>query len=106
MADRADSVRADLQQTRSRLAATHAEYACLLAACRASVAAAAAGHPDPLGYVRGVLAERGQLPARGSVPLVVLADARTALCLTGWPVPGDPERGQARFSQAGTGGTR
>ena len=76
--------RTDLTAALSRLAALHADYAGLLAACRASVAAAAAGHTDPTGYVRALLSSHGQLPARGAAPLVVLADARTALHLTGW----------------------
>ena len=44
------------------LAIVTAEYAELLAAARAAVAAERNGDADPLGYVRGVLAERGQLP--------------------------------------------
>ncbi len=62
----------------------YAEYAELLAATRAAVAAERNGDADPLGYVRGLLAERGQLPAPGAVPVQVVADARAALCLTGW----------------------
>jgi hypothetical protein len=79
--------RADLKAALSRLAATRANYACLLAACRASVAAAAAGAADPIVYVRGLLEDRGQLPAPGAVPRLVLADARSALTLTGWDAP-------------------
>ncbi len=66
------------------LAIVQAEYAELLAATRAAVAAERNGDPDPLAYVRGVLAERGQLPSPGEVPVHVVADARTALCLAGW----------------------
>lgn len=76
---------ADLEAARNRLALLRAEYAALLAAARATVAAAESGEADPAGYVRGVLAERGQLPAAGARPLHVVADARSALCLTGWP---------------------
>jgi len=76
---------ADPDTARSRLALLRAEYAGLLAAARATVAAAQAGEADPAGYVRGVLAERGQLPPAGARPLHVVADARAALCLTGWP---------------------
>jgi hypothetical protein len=72
----------ELRQALSRLAATHADYAGLLAACRASLAAESADHPDPLVYVRALLTGRGQLPEPGASPLVVLADARTALNLT------------------------
>ena len=75
---------ADGPHTAPRLALTVADYAALLAACRAAVAADAAGDSDPLGYVRDLLADRGQLPPRGASPLIVLADARTALRMTGW----------------------
>ena len=66
------------------LAIVQAEYAELLAAARAAVAAERNGDADPLGYVRGVLAERGQLPPDGAAAVHVVADARMALCLTGW----------------------
>ena len=72
-------------ETPECMALLRAEYAALLAAARATVAAAQAGEADPAGYVRGVLAERGQLPPAGARPLHVVADARAALCLTGWP---------------------
>jgi len=80
-------VLADLDATRSRLALMRAEYAALLAAARAAVAAAQAGEADPLGYVRGVLEVRGQLPAAGARPAWIVADARSAMALTGagWP---------------------
>ncbi len=66
-------------------AAVRAGYAELLAAARASVAAAARGDADPLSWVRGVLEDRGQLPAPGARPAQVVADARAAMRLTGWP---------------------
>jgi hypothetical protein len=69
--------RTSLTAAPSRLA----EYADLLAAARASVAAAARGDADPVAYVRSLLAYRGQLPPDGASPLVILADARTALHL-------------------------
>lgn len=56
----------------------------LLAAARAAVAAERNGDADPLAYVRGVLAEHGQLPPDGAAARHVVADARMALCLTGW----------------------
>ena len=65
-------------------AIVQAEYAELLAAARAAVAAERNGDTDPLAYVRGLLAERGPLPPPGAVPVQVVADARSALCLTGW----------------------
>jgi hypothetical protein len=80
-------VLADLDTARSRLALMRAEYAALLAAARAAVAAAQAGEADPLGYVRGVLEGRGQLPAAGARPAWIVADACSAMALTGagWP---------------------
>jgi anti-sigma regulatory factor (Ser/Thr protein kinase) len=68
----------------SRVALTCAGYAELIAACRAAVAANDTGSSDPLVYVRDLLAARGHLPPAGASPLVVLADARTALRMTGW----------------------
>lgn len=61
-----------------------AMYAELLAAARASVAAAARGDSDPVAWVRGVLEDRGQLPGPGARPSQVVADARSALRLAGW----------------------
>jgi len=66
-------------------AVLRAGYAELLAAARASVAAAARGDVDPVAWVRGVLRERGQLPEPGTRPVQVVADARAAVRLTGWP---------------------
>ena len=60
-----------------------AGYAELLAAARAAVAAAARGDADPVGWVRGVLADRGQLPEPGARPSQVVADARSAMQLAG-----------------------
>jgi hypothetical protein len=78
-------VLAGLAAARDRLALLRAEHAALLAAARATVAAAAAGDADPAAWVRGVLAEHGQLPEPGARPVAVVADARSAMCLTGWP---------------------
>ena len=69
----------------SPAAIVQAEYAELLAAARAAVAAERSGDTDPLAWIRGVLAERGQLPAPGAAAVQVVADARSAMCLTGWP---------------------
>lgn len=71
-------------EDRTQLALTRARYAELLAAARAAVAAERNGDADPLGWIRGLLAERGQLPAPGAAARHVVADARSALCLTGW----------------------
>lgn len=50
-----------------------AAYSELLAASRASVAAAALGHADPLVYLRECLAEHGQVPPAGARPMRLLA---------------------------------
>jgi anti-sigma regulatory factor (Ser/Thr protein kinase) len=76
---------ADLRAALSRLAQSVADHAALIAACRAAAAADARGDADPLTYVRELLRERGQLPAPGASPLLVLADARTAVRMAGWP---------------------
>lgn len=78
----------------SRLGLTVAGYCALIAACRASVAADARGDADPLAYVRHILAEHGQVPPEGTSPLAALADARSALCMAGWP-SGVPSAGTA-----------
>jgi hypothetical protein len=66
-------------------AARLAQYAELLAAARAAVAAADRGDADPAGWVRPVLEARGQLPASGTRPDKVAADAAAAMrCARGW----------------------
>jgi hypothetical protein len=74
------------REARARSAADvlRAGYAELLAAARASVAAAARGDADPVAWIRGVLEDRGQLPAPGARPVQVVADARSAMELAGW----------------------
>jgi len=72
-----------LAWVRSGPDAQRAGYAELLAAARAAVAAAARGDADPVGWVRDVLARRGQLPEPGARPGHVVADARSAMRLTG-----------------------
>lgn len=59
--------------TRDGLVLIEAEYGELLAHARAAVAADRAGETDPLGYIRDVLAERGQLPPAGARPTQLLA---------------------------------
>jgi hypothetical protein len=61
------------EAVRTRLALTRAAYAELLACARAAVAAERDHAPDPLAYVRGVLAEHGQLPPDGMRPAQLLA---------------------------------
>jgi hypothetical protein len=78
-------VLAELDRVRSQRAFACAEYAGLLQAARAAVAADRAGASDPLGWVRHLLAGRGQLPAPAAVPVQVAADAAAALALAGWP---------------------
>ncbi|MFI6513312.1 hypothetical protein ACIBCT_37400 [Streptosporangium sp. NPDC050855] len=59
--------------TRHELALLVAEYAELLAAARATVAAARLGEVDPLVHIRHALAAHGQLPPVGARPVVLLA---------------------------------
>ncbi|MET7339138.1 hypothetical protein [Nonomuraea sp. NPDC005650] len=61
--------------TRDELVMLAAAYSELLAAARASVAAAELGEADPLVYVREHLAEHGQLPPAGTRPMRLLAQA-------------------------------
>jgi hypothetical protein len=65
----------------ARLALLRAEYARLVAAARASVAAAWAGSPDPLVYVEKELIRHCGLPTQDATVPAVLADAHTALVL-------------------------
>jgi hypothetical protein len=55
---------AEIDRVRSLLALTRAQHADLLAAARATVAAARDGEADPLYYIRDELNARGQLPSR------------------------------------------
>ncbi|MGV9596087.1 ATP-binding protein [Streptosporangium sandarakinum] len=57
-----------------RLALLQATYVQLLAAARACVAAERLGEADPVGYVRELLADNGQLPPVGARPSHLLAD--------------------------------
>ncbi|MEU5869580.1 hypothetical protein ABZ815_51045 [Nonomuraea sp. NPDC047529] len=57
----------------SELVMLAAAYSELLAASRASVAAAALGEADPLVYLRECLAEHGQVPPAGARPMRLLA---------------------------------
>ncbi|MEU4834147.1 hypothetical protein [Streptosporangium sp. NPDC023615] len=59
--------------TRQELALMVAEYAELLAAARATVAAAQLGEIDPLVHLRHALSAHGQLPPAGARPVVLLA---------------------------------
>jgi hypothetical protein len=65
----------DDAEARNQLALLRAGHAELLAAARAAVAAARDGAADPLVYLRGVLAKRGQLPPAGMRPPQILAAA-------------------------------
>jgi hypothetical protein len=76
--------RAAHAQTRNRLALLRADHARLLAATRATLAADWDGEPDPVMYVRGLLQDTGQAPARGMHAPGVLAAARDNLALAGW----------------------
>jgi hypothetical protein len=66
---------------RLALALLRAEYARLVAAARASVAAARAGEANPLVYVEAELVRHCGLPPQGSKVTGVLADAGTAMVL-------------------------
>lgn len=68
---------------RQALALLRAEYAQLIAAARAAVAAALAGASDPLVYVEAELARHGGLPPQGASVPAVLADACTTMLLAG-----------------------
>ncbi|MEV4249326.1 hypothetical protein AB0J63_38665 [Streptosporangium canum] len=59
--------------SREDLVVLVAAYAELLAAARATVAAAEQGEVDPLVHVRHALAAHGQLPPAGARPVVLLA---------------------------------
>ncbi|MEV4180698.1 hypothetical protein AB0J28_04535 [Streptosporangium canum] len=59
--------------SREDLVVLVAAYAELLAAARATVAAAEQGEIDPLVHVRHALAAHGQLPPAGVRPVVLLA---------------------------------
>jgi len=55
---------AETGRLRTLLALTRAQHADLLAAARATIAAARDGEPDPLYYIHDELNARGQLPPR------------------------------------------
>ena len=67
----------------ARLALLRADYARLVTAARASVAAARTGAADPLVYVKAELARHCGLPPQETTVLAVLADAATAMALAG-----------------------
>jgi hypothetical protein len=67
----------------TRLILLRAEYARLITAARASVAAARAGSSDPLVYVEAELVRHCGLPPRDATVPAVLADARAAMALAG-----------------------
>ncbi|MFI6503709.1 hypothetical protein [Nonomuraea typhae] len=67
------SVEEQVSALKVQLSLLGAEYGELLAHARAAVAAAERGEADPVGYVRDVLAEHGQLPAAGALPARLLS---------------------------------
>jgi hypothetical protein len=73
------------REAEARLALLPAEYARLVTAARASVAAARAGGADPLVYVEAELARHCGLPPQDATVLAVLADVGTAMVLAGPP---------------------
>ncbi|GAA5086484.1 hypothetical protein HNP84_003520 [Thermocatellispora tengchongensis] len=70
----------DLEHARMREATLRAYYLRLLTAARATVAAEAAGAPEPLTFLKDELAKRGQMP-EGKQVNQILSDARTAEAL-------------------------
>jgi hypothetical protein len=70
-------------QTRNRLDLLRGDYAELLCAARAAMAADRDGEADPMAYIRGVLEARHQDPAPGMHPPELLAASRKALALIG-----------------------
>ncbi|WP_433259078.1 hypothetical protein ACQPYK_42280 [Streptosporangium sp. CA-135522] len=77
----ARSLLSDLEDTRMREATLRTYYLRLLTAARATVAAEAAGYPQPLTFLTDELAKRGQLPAGEDEVNQILADAHTAAAL-------------------------
>lgn len=71
----------DLEHATMREATLRSYYLRLLTAARATVAAEAAGAPEPLTFLKDELAKRGQLPKEGEEVNRILADARTATAL-------------------------
>jgi hypothetical protein len=71
----------DLEHARLREAVLRTHYLRLLTAARATVAAQAAGAPDPMAFLTHELAEHGQLPLDGEAVQRILSDARTATAL-------------------------
>ncbi len=65
----------ELETVRIREGTLRGAYTRLLAAARASVAAATRGEPSPLLYVAHELDRHGQLPPTGAEPARLLADA-------------------------------
>jgi hypothetical protein len=65
----------ELESARMREGTLRGAYTGLLAAARASVAAATRGEPVPLAYLIHELDRRGQLPPTGADPGRLLADA-------------------------------
>ncbi|GAA3110106.1 hypothetical protein [Nonomuraea salmonea] len=89
----------DLEHSRLREAVLRTHYLRLLTAARATVAADIVGSPDPLGFIRHELAQRGQLPEDGEAVYRILADARAAAallaCLESRDCEGQPREGRS-----------
>jgi len=90
----------DLEHASMREATLRAYYLRLLTAARATVAAEAAGDPEPLVFLKDELAKRGQLPKDGEEAHRILSDARTAAALVAAledkPVRTLPPKGRRR----------
>jgi hypothetical protein len=64
---------AEVRRLRQARTIEAAEHAALLAAARATLAAAVDGEADPLGYLRDALTAHGQVPEIGVHPAQLLA---------------------------------
>lgn len=69
-------------EARSAMDGLCAEYARLIAAARAAVAAAESGDPDAAGYVRAELDRHFGLPPDGATAMAMLGDAAGAMRIT------------------------
>ncbi|MEV7011802.1 hypothetical protein [Streptosporangium sp. NPDC051022] len=77
----ARSLLSDLEDARMREAMLRAQHLRLLTAARATAAAEAAGHSNPLTFLTDELAKQGQLPITEDEVNQILVDARTATAL-------------------------
>lgn len=77
----ARSLVSDLEDAKMREAKLRAQYLRLLTGARTTIAAQAAGYPEPLAFLSDELAKQGQLPTTEEEMQQVLVDAHTAATL-------------------------